>query len=710
MTGFPAGGTPGPGPDLVIGTSVFPPTKALSPDSTFVPNPFIRIDSNGTVTLVVSKSEMGQEIYTSLPMLIAEELECDWNAIHVETGPAGPAYNDPLIPMMFTGGSCSIANEWDRLSLAGAAAREMLIAAAAKTWGVDPKSCHAENSRIFHETGKSLSYGELAGPASKMEIPRDVRVKDPKTWKILGKSRVCIDNRVKVNGTARYGIDSTFPGMLTAVIERSPVFGGNVKSFDAEKAKAIAGVKDIIQVPSGIAVIATGFAPAQKARGLLKVTWDEGEGAKVSTPGIREEYRKLVALPGTVARRVGDPARAITAATKKIVAEYEVPYLAHACMEPLNATVDLRPEGCDVWTGTQLQTFDRGAASTVSGLPLENVRIHTMFMGGGFGRRGNPDSDFVTGAVQVAKAVKQPVRVMWSREDDTRGGMYRPLWYDRISAGIDQNNRITGWRHTIAGQSITAGGPFEALALADGIDSSSVEGAKELPYAIPNIQVDLHTTKNPVIVGQWRSVGHSHTAFVVESFFDEVAHAAGKDPYEFRRELLTGKPRHLGVIELAAQKAGWGTPLPPGRARGIALAESFGSFVAQVAEVSVDPAGKVRVHRVVCAIDCGMHVNSDTIAAQMEGGIVFGLSAALHGEITLKDGRVEQSNFNNYPVLRMNEMPEVEVHIVESNEKPGGVGEPGVPAIAPAVCNAIFTLTGKRIRKLPIRPEELKAS
>jgi len=698
---------------LLLGISMETPGSgggSPQPVPPFAPNAFIRIATDGTITFIIPKSEMGQGVYTALPMLIAEELECDWNAINVEPSPVGPAYNHARWQMMNTGGSSSTWSEWDRLSLAGAAAREMLITAAAKTWKVDPKSCHAENSHVIHESGKSLTYGELAATAARMEVPKDVRVKDPGQRKILGKPRLCIDNPLKVNGTAAYGMDCSFPGVLTAVIERSPVFGGKVRSFDAAKAKAVTGVKDVVQVPSGVAVVATGFAPAQKARKLLKVEWDEGAGAKLSTPGMREEYRKLAATPGTIARKEGDPVKAIAAAVKKIEAEYEVPYLAHSCMEPLNATVDLRPDRCDVWAGTQSQTRELNAAAKVSGLPQEKIQIHTLFLGGGFGRRANKDADFVTQATEVAKAVKQPVRVIFSREDDTKGGYYRPMWYDRLRAGLDKDNKLTGWQHTIVGQSILAGSDFGAILIQGGIDETSVEGAKELPYAVPNILVDLHSTENPVPVQWWRSVGHSHTGFVVESFFDEVASAAGKDPFEFRRELLRDMPRHRGVLELAAQKAGWGTPLPAGHARGIAMVESFGSFVAQVAEVSVDPAGKVRVHRVVCAIDCGQYVNPDSIAAQMEGGIVFGLSAALHGEITLKDGRVEQSNFNNYPVLRMNEMPQVEVHIVKSSEKPSGVGEPGVPPIAAAVCNALFALTGKRIRKLPIRPEELKAA
>jgi isoquinoline 1-oxidoreductase subunit beta len=714
VTGARTGGAlPGPGPDLIIGA--FPPQPVsggpLPPAETmFAPNAYIRIAPDGTVTLIISKSEMGQGVFTALPMLIAEELECDWNAIRVDASPVGREYYHTWRPMMNTGGSSSTRSEWERLSLAGATAREMLIAAAAESWKVDPKTCRAVKSRVIHEGGKSLSYGELVPLASKMQAPRDVRVKDPGEWNILGKAMPLLDAMAKVNGAARYGIDTRFPGMLTAVIERSPVFGGNVKSFDAEKAKAVPGVKAVVQVPAGVAVVAETFAQAQKARRLIRITWDEGEGAKISTPGMREEYRGLAATPGLIARNDGDAAGALAGAARRIEAEYEAPYLAHACMEPLNAAVDLREDGCDIWVGSQSQTRDRDYAAAIAGISPGKVNVHTVFLGGGFGRRANKEADFTAQAVMVAKAVKQPVRVIWSREDDMKGGYYRPMWYDRLSAGIDSGNRLIAWQHTIVGQSIFAGIPAAAFLVHDGIDETSVEGAKELPYAVPHIRVGLHTTEEPVTVQWWRSVGHSHTAFVVESFFDEVAHAAGKDPFGFRRELLRDMPRHRGVLELAAEKAGWGSPLPEGRARGIALAESFGSFVAQVAEVSVSPAGNVRVHRVVCAIDCGRYVNPDSIAAQMEGGIVFGLSAALHGEITLKDGRVEQSNFNNYPVLRMNEMPEVEVHIVQSTEAPGGVGEPGVPPIAPAVCNAIFALTGKRIRKLPIRPEVLKAS
>ena len=484
----------------------------------------------------------------------------------------------------------------------------------------------------------------------------------------------------------------------------APVFGGKVVSFNATKAKTIPGVRDVVQVPSGVAVVADGFWGAREGREALEIAWNEGEWARLSTEGMREDFAKLARTPGLAARKEGDPEKALSSSIRKLSAEYEVPYLAHATMEPLNCCVDLRDDRCDIWTGTQFQTVDRNTAARAAGLKPEQVRVHTTYLGGGFGRRANPQNDFVVEAVEVAKAVKKPVKVIWTREDDTKGGYYRPMWYDRLSAGLDEKGNLLAWQHTIVGQSIMTGTPFEGMGVKDGIDAASVEGAQDIPYAIPNLLVDLHTPKIGVPVLWWRSVGHSHTAFVVESFLDEAVHAAGKDPFEFRRGLLADKPRHRGVLELAAGKAGWGKPLPAGWGRGIAVHESFGSFIAQVAEVSVSKEGGIRVHRVVCAIDCGRVVNPDTIEAQMESGIVFGLSAALHGAITLKNGRVEQSNFHDYPVLRMSEMPKVEVHIVASREAPGGVGEPGVPPIAPAVANAVFSATGARMRTLPMTP------
>ncbi|HEY6008488.1 MAG TPA: xanthine dehydrogenase family protein molybdopterin-binding subunit [Geobacteraceae bacterium] len=683
---------------------------AAAAGKTFAPNAFLRIAADGTVTFIINKSEMGQGVYTSLPMLIAEELMCDWRTVRVEAAPVAPIYNHTLFGTQVTGGSTSVHSEWQRLSQAGAMAREMLIAAAAKRWQVDRGSCRAENGRVFQMSGKSLTYGELAAAAAKEPLPDQVELKKPEAWTILGKPRLRLDSPAKIEGRAQFGLDVRLPAMLTVLVERAPVFGGRVLRFSAERALKVPGVRSVVQVPTGVAVAADDFWAARKGREALEVVWDEGEWARLSTPAMREEFARLAATPGLVARREGDPDAAFAAAARQVSAEYDVPYLAHATMEPLNCCVDLRPGGCDIWTGTQMQTVDQANAARITGLKPDQVRIHTTFLGGGFGRRANPASDFVAEAVEVAKAVGRPVKVLHTREDDMRGGYYRPMWYDRLSAGLDAAGRLVAWRHTIVGQSIITGTPFEKAMIKDGIDDTSVEGASDIPYAIPNLRVDLHTPKLGVPVIWWRSVGHSHTAFVVECFLDEVALAAGKDPLELRRALLADKPRHLGVLEMAAQKAGWGTTLPAGRGRGIAVHESFGSFIAQVAEVSVGDDGRIRVHRVACAIDCGRTVNPDTIVAQMESGIVFGLSAALHGAITLKNGRVEQDNFDGYPLVRMNETPRMDVHIVPSSEPPGGVGEPGVPPVAPAVANAVFAASGLRLRRLPMTPEAVRAA
>jgi len=700
------------GGGLILGF-YFPLRGSLSGASnptgaSFMPNAFIRIGTDEIVTLIVNKSEMGQGVYTSLPMLVAEELEVDWSKIRIEPAPVDPAYNHTQWDIQGTGGSTSVWSEWERLRKAGATARAMLVKAAADIWKVNPASCRAEKGFVIHNpTQRRISYGKLVEKASQMEPPKGVPLKEPKDFKIIGKPRRRLDTPEKTNGKAIFGIDAKVPGMLTAVVARPPVFGGRVRSINADKAKAVPGVKGVVQIDSGVAVIADGFWSANKGRDALEVVWDEGPLATLSTSGMREQYMNLVKTPGAVARKKGNPESALSKAARQLKVEYEVPYLAHACMEPLNCLVDLRSDSCEIWTGTQFQTVDRNSAASVVGLKPEQVKIHTTFLGGGFGRRANPHSDFVTEAARVAKAVKKPVKVIWTREDDMKGGYYRPMWYDQIAAGLDEKGNLIAWQHTIVGQSILSGTPFDPKG---DVDPASVEGAKEIPYEIPNILVDLHSPKIGVPVQWWRSVGHSHTAFVVESFIDEVVHAAAQDPYEYRRKLLVKHPRHYGVLKLAAEKAGWGKPLPKGHGRGIAVHESFGSFVAQVAEVSVNPTGEVRVHKVVCAIDCGRIVNPDTIKAQMESGIVFGLSAVLHGEITFQNGRVKQSNFHDYPILRMNESPAIEVYIVPSEEKSGGVGEPGVPPIAPAVCNAIFAVTGERIRRLPIRVEELKKS
>lgn len=675
-----------------------PGTAALP----FMPNAFVRIGSDDSVTVIVNKSEMGQGVYTSLPMLLAEELEADWSKIKVESAPVDAAYNHTTFGIQMTGGSTSTASEWDRFRKAGATARVMLIGAAAQQWGVDSQALRAENGFVIGPgRGQRASFGSLADAAAKIAAPQDVPLKDPKDFKLIGKATRRLDTPSKVDGSAQFGLDVKIPGMMTAVVARSPVFGGKVASLNADAARAVSGVRNVVQIPSGVAVIAEGFWPAKLGREKLDIKWDEGQNANLSTTGMREQYASLAKKPGKLARRVGDPAGALASAAKTVTAEYEVPYLAHAMMEPLNCVVDLRANSCEIWTGTQFQTVDRMAAAAVAGLKPEQVQIHTTLLGGGFGRRANPASDFVIEAVQVAKAAKTPVKVIWTREDDIRGGWYRPMWYDRMQAGVDVSGNPVAWTHTIVGQSIMEGTAFEAFGIKDGIDAASVEGAADLLYGIPNLQVDLHTPKIGVPVMWWRSVGHSHNGFAVEAFFDEVAHECGKDPFELRRALLANQPRMRALLELVAEKANWGKPLPTGRGRGIATHFSFDSYVAQVAEVSVDN-GRVRVHRVVCAIDCGRVVNPDTVKAQLEGGIIFGLTAALKDEITLDRGRVQQRNFHDYPMLRINEAPEIEVHIMPSTEKPTGVGEPGVPPVAPAVANAIFAATGKRVRKLPI--------
>jgi isoquinoline 1-oxidoreductase beta subunit len=671
-------------------------------------NAFVRIGTDESVTVISAHSEMGQGIYTSLPMLLNEELQADWAKIRVEPAPVDAVYNHPVFGIQMTGGSTTSPAEWTRYRKMGAVARVMLVQAAAKQWGVDPSTCRVENGVVIHDQSKKrVTYGSLANAASKLTAPTDVPLKDPKNFTLVGKSTKRLDTPSKTNGAAQFGLDVSVPGMLYAVVMRPPVFGGKVRSIDASETLRVPGVKSVEQIPSGITVIATKFWAAKLGRDKLKVDWDLGPNADLSTDQMLRDFAEMSRKPGNLAKKAGDPDAALKSAAKTITATYDVPYLAHCMMEPLNCVVDLRADSCELWTGTQFETVDRANAAKVAGLPPEKVKLNTTLLGGGFGRRANPASDFVVEAVHVAKVAKAPVKVVWTRDDDLKGGWYRPMWHDRFFAGVDASGEPVAWKHTIVGQSIAEGTPFEPLMVKDGVDVTSVEGAADMLYGIPNLQVDLHSPKIGVPVQWWRSVGHSHTGFSVEAFLDEVAHAGGKDPYELRRKLLAKQPKMLEVLELCAQKAKWGSKLPPGVGRGIATHFSFDSYVAQVVEASVEKNGTVHVHRVVCAVNCGMVINPDTVKAQMEGGIIFGLTAALKTEITLKNGRVEQTNFHDYQMLRMFESPEVEVYIVPSTQNPTGVGEPGVPPVAPALANAIFAVTGKRVRRLPIRTSDL---
>jgi len=682
---------------------------AAAPGDVFAPNAFVRIATDGTISVVVNHSEMGQGVYTSLPMLLADEMDADWTKVRFEPAPVDPAYNHPIFGAQITGGSTSTWSGFEQYRKAGAVARAVLVMAAAQQWNVAPEKCATANGFVVNSaTGARLSYGELATKAAGIKPPEQVALKNPKDFKLIGKPQKRLDTPEKTNGKGVFGIDVILPGMLTAVVARPITFGAKLKTFDSAKAAAVPGVRKVVQVPSGVAVIADGFWAAKRGRDALIIDWDEGAMAGFSTKSQREEYAALARQPGLSARKDGDAAAAIASAGKKIEAVYEVPYLSHAMMEPLNCVVDLRADGCEIWVGTQFQTGDRYAAAQIAGLKPEQVKLNTTLLGGGFGRRANPHTDFVSEAVHVAKAAGAPakVKVIWTREDDMRGGYYRPAYYHALAGCVDGSGAPLAWSHHIVGQSIIDGTGFEKVMIKDGIDDTSVEGVADMAYSIPNISVQYHPTKNGVPVLWWRSVGHSHNAFVKECFFDELCAAGGKDPYQMRRALLANSPRERGVLDLVAEKSGWGKPMPAGRGRGIAVHASFKSFAAHVAEVSVDENGKVRVHRMVCGIDCGQYVNPGIIEAQIEGGAIFGITAALYDELTFEGGRLQQSNFHDYPMVRMNDCPEIEAHIVHSSESPGGMGEPGVPCAAPAVANAIFAATGKRVRKLPIRMAE----
>jgi len=676
----------------------------LTAAGTFEPNVWIKVNADDSVRIMLTMLEMGQGVMTSMPMLVAEELDFDWKKIKTEWAGADPKYGNPNFGgQQLTAGSNSVRGMWKVLRESGAAARSMLVTAAAQTWGVPEDSCTTDKGVVIHQaSGRKLSYGALVDKAAALPVPKTVTLKDPKTFKVLGQSLPRLDIPEKVNGTAGFGIDTKLPGLLTARVVRCPVFGGKVASFNADKAKAVPGVKNVVQISTGIAVVADNYWSASKGAQALEVTWEEGQLAKLTSADILKKQVDLAQQPGKVARNDGN-AEAALKTDNGFERTFEAPFLAHACMEPMNCTASVRTDGCDVYVPTQGQTASHQAAVTASGLPADKVKIHVTYMGGGFGRRG--EGDFVTDAVETSKAIGKPVKVVWSREDDMQHDYYRPVSYARMWGAVDASGKPTVFMQRMVQQSLMkriGGLP------PNGVDFISVDGSANLPYTIPNVRIEYIEDDPGIPFGFWRSVGASFQGFVVEAFIDELASAAKKDPFEFRRDLLSKSPRHKAVLELAAEKAGWGKPLPQGRARGIAVMDAFGSILSQVTEVSVDARGNVRVHKVVCTVDTGWVINPDTIKAQMEGGIVYGLTAALKGEITIQNGRVVQKHFGDYQVLRHNEMPEIEVYIVPSTEMPGGIGEPSTALAAGSLVNAIAAATGKRIYKLPIKPELLK--
>jgi isoquinoline 1-oxidoreductase subunit beta len=698
------------GGGLLLGCRVDPrgsataSTKAASSaPPIFTPNAFVRIGTDGRVTLVMNQVEMGQGMYTSMPMLIAEELEVGLDQVDLEHAPPDDKlYANPMVGFQMTGASSSVRMLYEPLRKAGATARVMLVAAAAQRWNVDPASCQAKKGVVSHPaSGKRLSYGELADAAAKLPVPAEVSLKDPKDFTLIGTPAKRLDSPEKVNGTAKYGIDVRLPGLKIATLAQSPVLGGKVASVDDSKAKAIPGVRQIVRLDDLVAVVADHMWAAKQGLAALTIRWDDGPNGKVSTEDVVQELDAAARKPGVVARKQGGPFTGRVPGVRKIEAIYQAPFLAHAAMEPANCTVHVRADGCEVWTGSQVLTRVQATAAQVTGLPPEQVVVHNHLLGSAFGRR--LEFDIETQAVRIAKEVEGPVKVVWTREEDIQHDVYRPYYYDRIYANLDSGGKPVAWHHRLVGPAILA--RWAPPAFVNGLDGDALDGAVHLVYDIPAIQVEYVRHEEPVLnTGFWRGVGVTHNNFVIESFIDELAAASNQDPVAYRRALLDKSPRARAVLDVAVKASGWGRKLPAGHGRGVSLMYSgWDTYVAQVAEVEVSQSGETRVHRVVCAVDCGTVVNPDTVKAQMEGGIVFGISGALWGEITLKNGRVEQSNFDNYRVLRMNETPAIEVHLVKSNEKPGGIGEPGTAATAPALANAVFAATGKRIRQLPLQ-------
>jgi isoquinoline 1-oxidoreductase beta subunit len=668
----------------------------------FEPNAFVQIDNTGKVTLVMPKVEMGQGVYTSIPMLIAEELEVSLDSVVIDHAPPNEAlFKDPLLGGQLTGGSTSIRYAWEPMRKAGATARVLLVSAAARQWNVDPASCHAERGEVIHDaTGRKIGYGQLVDAASKLPAPTNVPLKDPKDFKLIGTVVKRLDSPEKVNGVAVFGLDVRLPDMVYAAIVNSPVFGGTPASVDDTAAKKIPGVRQVIKFDNGVAVIGDHTWAAKRGAAALAIVWNEGAGAHYSTAKVVQELAEASKKDGAVARKDGDIDQGFKDAKTRIDAVYQQPFLSHATMEPVNCTVSVRPDGCDIWVGTQVPTRAVDTAVKITGLPADKITVHNHLLGGGFGRR--LETDFIGQALKIGKQLNVPVKVTFTREEDIQHDMYRPYYYDVISAGLDANNKPIAWKHRITGSSILA--RFAPPAVKNGVDPDAVEVAAQLPYDLPNQLIDyVRQEPQDVPTAFWRGVGPTRGTFVVESFIDELAAAAKVDPVKYRRDLLGKAPRALNVLDVATKAADWGATAPPkGQGRGVSVMNAFGSFFSMVVDLSVNDAGEVAVNRVVCAVDCGMVVNPNTVEAQVQGGIIFGITAALYSEITIKDGRVEQSNFTDYRMLRIDQTPPIEVHIVKSSEAPGGIGEPGTAALAPALTNAIFAATGTRLRQLPV--------
>ncbi|MEE7477517.1 xanthine dehydrogenase family protein molybdopterin-binding subunit [Methylobacterium hispanicum] len=679
------------------------------------PNAFVRIGADDTVTVIVKHLDMGQGNTTGLATILADELDADWATVRTEFAPADAAlYNNLLMgPIQGTGGSTAVANSWMQLRKAGAAAREMLVAAAAFAWKVPVAEITVENGTVRHAgSNREARFGELAASAASLPVPQEPRLKDPGQWRLIGQRVPRLDSKMKTDGSAVYALDTRRPGQVTAVVAHPPRFGATVTGFDDAAARKVAGVIDVVAVPSGVAVIARDTWAAMKGREALKVAWDESAAETRSSDAILAAYRETAKRPGIVASERGDPAAGIKGAAQVLEAEFSFPYLAHAAMEPLNATIERAPDGTyDIYAGLQFQTIEQATAAAILGVTPDKVRLHTQWAGGSFGRRATPSADYIAEAAHILKAwgAKAPVHLVWTREDDMTGGYYRPTVYHKIRAGLDAKGAVTGWQHVMVGKSIMIGSPFEAMLVKNGVDGTTVEGASDTPYALPAYRFEVHNAREGVPVLWWRSVGHTHTAHAMEVMIDELAHAVKVDPVAYRLSLLANAPRLAGVLKLAAEKAGWGATQESekGRALGVAVHESFGSYVAMVADVTAG-AGSIKVNRIVAAVDVGIAVNPDIVRAQVEGAVGFALSSVLRNRVTLKDGVVQERNFDAYEPTRMSEMPEVAVHIVPSQAAPTGIGEPGVPVLAPAISNAVFAATGQRLRALPLDLAGLK--